>query len=170
MKNRPITPMSDSPTHLTMKPRSTSTLDAWSKEQSEPLDHWRFEVNRSYEEVGGWLAKEHGVTTTKSSLSRYYRRPLAPRRQARAPIAANGGEEATLARPRHLALAAQMEPQPDRPTAHRLLDMVTAPERTRRAQARGAGQRAWSATTTRGTSRQINGNCTLLQKITAQKI
>ena len=95
--------------------------------------------NRSYDEVDSWRAKEHGVTTTKSSLSRYGRprqaRALSGARM-RQPIDANGREEAMLARPRHLGLAARMEPQPDRPTTHRLLEMVTALERTRLARMR----------------------------------
>jgi len=126
------------------KPQSKSRLDSLPAELLAQLEVWLVDQNRSYDEVCGRLAKEHGVITTRSSLSRYYRRQLAPRRQARALfdarmrklIAANGGEEATLARARHLALAALMEPQPDLPTAHRLLEMVTALERTRLAQVR----------------------------------
>jgi len=125
------------------KPQSKSRLDGRSAELQAQLEVWLVDQNRGYEAMSELLAKEHGVTTTKSSLCRYYRRRLAPRRQARALfeakarklIAANG-EEATLARARQLAFSALMEPQPDLPTAHRLLEMVTAIERTRLAQAR----------------------------------
>lgn len=126
------------------KPQSKSRLDRLPAELLAQLEVWLLDQNRSYDEVCGLLAKEHGVATTKSSLSRYYQRWLVPKRQARAlcdgrrlgPRAAEDGEVAALARARQLALAALMQPEPDLTTAQRLLEMVTALEQTRLAQLR----------------------------------
>lgn len=126
------------------KPQSSSRLDGLAEELRARLEVWLLEENRSYEAVRDLLAAEHGVTTTTASLCRYYRRWLAPRREARraweartrAVFSATGGAEAVLARAQQLLFESLTRPEPDVETARRLLDMITAMERTRLAQAR----------------------------------
>lgn len=61
------------------KPRGDSPLHKLNREQKARLAVWLGEENRGYEEAQQLLAREFGVTTSRSALSRYYRRCLLER-------------------------------------------------------------------------------------------
>ena len=61
------------------KTRCDSVLDALTNEQKERLGHWLGEENRGYEEVRRLVATEFGMATSRSALSRYFRRGAATR-------------------------------------------------------------------------------------------
>lgn len=61
------------------KTRCDSVLDALTNEQKERLGRWLGEENRGYEEVRRLAATELGVATSRSALSRYFRRRAATR-------------------------------------------------------------------------------------------
>ena len=56
------------------KTRCDSVLDALTNEKKERLNLWLDEENRGYEEVRRLVAEEFGVATSRSALSRYFRR------------------------------------------------------------------------------------------------
>ncbi len=74
-----------------MKPRSDSTLERLPAEVRGRLHVWLEEENRSCREVVRLLAAEFGVVSSRSAVSRYYRR----RAGARGEGAGEGTDEAT---------------------------------------------------------------------------
>ena len=132
-----INTMSDIPSHLTQKPRSTSTLYALSKEQAEQLATWPLEENRSYDEVVELVASTFGVTTSRSALSRYYDGKLLPLRleEDMEDLAEwheydePDYETAWLVRAKQLGFHALAARAPDVATAERMFRIVLATER-----------------------------------------
>lgn len=134
------------------KPRSNSVLDRLSGEQKERLQVWLGEENRSYEEVRRLVATEFGVVTSRSALSRYFRRSAGYTESGVLGlgfgVGTDGAEElagwrelpeeasrkiegAALARARHLAFRALASREPDVKLAERMIRIVVAIERRR---------------------------------------
>jgi len=131
---------------LKRKVRRDSVLEGLTAEQKERLAHWLVTENRGYDDVQQRAAQELGVTTSRSALSRYYRKVLDPLNRPEAeeahdepdvsrigttPAAARALENATMTQARHLAFRALANPQPDVKAATRLIGMVERIERRR---------------------------------------
>ncbi len=126
-----------------LKPRSDSILDGLPAELREEMDEWLDVENLSYTEVQQRLA-ERGVVTSRSSLSRYYRRWIVPRRYA----ASLGLAEEICAQPegkigeavRRIAeqqvFEALMQPAPDVKRARVWMQIVDVLHRRKIAEAR----------------------------------
>ena len=137
------------------KTRCDSVLDALTNEQKERLGRWLGEENRGYEEVRQLAATEFGVATSRSALSRYFRRCAATRTAGNTELGVSGLgfgvetvdaeqleawrgvpaetgrllQDAALTRARQLAFHAIADRDPDLKRVARLMGIVRELER-----------------------------------------